>query len=79
MENELNVSEDQSILASVDESSTWYDSDDGYISTNDLDDIIYGNYVHSKITQYMLDLKYVSVLDKCKVIRKDQNYQQIGW
>ena len=36
MENELNVSEDQSILASIDESSTDYDSDDGYIITNAL-------------------------------------------
>ena len=37
MENELNVAEDESILDSIDESSTDSDSDDGYISTNDLE------------------------------------------
>ena len=32
-----------------------------------------------KLTQDMLDWKYVSILDERKVNRKENNYQQIGW
>ena len=49
MENEQNVAEDESILASIDESSSYDDSDEGYISMNSLEDIPDGNYVHPDI------------------------------
>ena len=38
-ENEWNAEEDESIFPSTDELSTENDSDDGYISTNVLEDI----------------------------------------
>ena len=44
-----NVSEDESILASIDDSYTYTDSNDGSISMNDLEDIQYGNYTHPDI------------------------------
>ena len=46
MGNEGNVSEDESILALIYESSTEDDCDDGYISTNTFDDIRDENYVN---------------------------------
>ena len=42
-ENGLNVAEYESILASIDESSTYNDSDNVYIITNALEDIRYVN------------------------------------
>ena len=48
-EKEINVAEDESILASIDESSSYDDSDEGYISMNSLEDIPDGNYVHPDI------------------------------
>ena len=46
MGNEHNVSEDESIFDSINESSTYNDYDDGYIITNTLEDIQGGNYIH---------------------------------
>ena len=39
VENESNAEDDKSILASIDELSTYNDSDNGSISTNALEDI----------------------------------------
>ena len=49
VENELNGAEDESILASIYESSTYDDFDYGSISTNAIEDIWDGNYVHPEI------------------------------
>ena len=57
MENEPNVAEYGSILASIDESYTDDDSDDLSISTNDLEDIWDGNYVHPGINERDARLK----------------------
>ena len=49
MGNKRNVSEDESILDSIDESSTDDDSDGRHISTNAIEDICGGKYVHPDI------------------------------
>ena len=49
MEYERNTAEDESILGSIDESSTDDDYDGGYISTNVLEDIRDGNHIHPDI------------------------------
>ena len=46
VENERNVEEDKSILDSIDESYKENDSDDGYISTNTLEDIQDRSQIH---------------------------------
>ena len=48
-ENEWNAEEDESIFPSTDELSTENDSDDGYISTNVLEDIWDENQIHPEI------------------------------
>ena len=49
VENERNAEEDKSILDFIDESSTYDDSDDEYISTNAHKYIGYGNQIHQEI------------------------------
>ena len=56
-ENKRNVAEYESILTSIDESSTDDDSDDGYISTNTLEDIRNVNYLHPGINTRYARLK----------------------
>ena len=73
MEKELNSVEYESILSYIDESYADNNSDDQYTSTNALVNIWDGNYVHLILTQYMPDLKYLNVLGKRKVRRKEQN------
>ena len=47
--------EDESISDSIDELSTDYDYDEGYIGTNVIEDIRYGNYAHPYIdTKYSI-------------------------
>ena len=50
MEKKHNLVEDESILASIDETSTDNKSDYGSISTGALEDILDGNYVNPNIT-----------------------------
>ena len=57
VENKRNVAEDDSISASIDESSTDYDSDDGYICMNALEEIWDENYVHPDINARYARLK----------------------
>ena len=47
MENECNLVEDKSILASIDESSADNNSDEEYKSTDDIKKIWYGTYVNT--------------------------------
>ena len=47
VENECNVEEDESILASIDELYTDDDYDDGYISMNALKEIWYRSQIHT--------------------------------
>ena len=49
MENEHNVAEDEPISSLIDDSYIEYDSYDGYISTNSIEEIWDGNYVHPDI------------------------------
>ena len=49
VENERKISEDELIFASIDESSTYNDSDDRYIYTNALEEIRDINYIHPDI------------------------------
>ena len=49
MENERNLEEDDSILASIDESSADDNSDEKSISTENIEDILDGSYVHPDI------------------------------
>ena len=63
MQNERNVAEDEYILASIDESSTYDDSDDGSICTNNLECIWYGNHLHPYINARDSRLK---ILDNIK-------------
>ena len=57
MENERNVAEDESILASIDESFTYDGSYERSISMNDLEEIWNGNYVHPEINEIYARLK----------------------
>ena len=57
MGNERNVAEDASVLASIYESYTYDDSDDGYISMNVLEDIWDGSYIHPDINAIYVRLK----------------------
>ena len=57
VENEHNVSEYDSLLDSIDESSTFYNSDDRSISKNALEYIRYGNYIHPDINAIYVILK----------------------
>ena len=59
VENECNVVEYESILGSIDESSTDNDSDEKYISTNALEDICNRKYVHPYTTTRYSRLKNV--------------------
>ena len=67
MENKRNVAEDDSISASIDESSTDYDSDDGYIYMNALEEIWDENHVHPDINARYARLKI------CDRIRQAQS------
>ena len=49
MENERSLEEYESILASIDESSSDDNSDEEYISTDNIEDIRYGSHVHPNI------------------------------
>ena len=49
MENERNLEEDESITASIDDSYAEDNSDDEYISIDDIEEIRDGRYVHPKI------------------------------
>ena len=49
LENDINLEEDESILASVDESCADDNPDDEYISTDNLEDIWGANYAHLNI------------------------------
>ena len=69
IENERNLVEDESILSSLDESSTDDNSDEKSISTDSLKDIQDGNYVHLNINARYARWKYVTVLVKQKVER----------
>ena len=64
--NQRNVVEDQYISASIDESSTDNNSDDGYISTNALGDSRYGNYLHPDINAIYARLKIHEHIRKSK-------------
>ena len=57
VENERNVIEDESISASIDESYTYDESNDVSISTNAIEDILYGKYVHTDINARYAILK----------------------
>ena len=57
MKNGRSVAENESIFDSIDESSTDDDSDDKSISTNDLEYIQDGNYVHPDIDAICSRLK----------------------
>ena len=75
MENERNVAEDESILASIDESSTDDDIDDVYITTNTLEEIQYGNHVHQDINTRDARLK---VCDRIKQAQSDWKGENIN-
>ena len=49
VENECNLVEDKYNLAPIDEPYIENDFDDGSINTNDLEEIQYGNYLHTDI------------------------------
>ena len=57
VENERNIVEDESILASIDESSTEDDSDDRFIGTNALKKIWDGSYINPDINSRYAILK----------------------
>ena len=69
MENEQNVAEDESILASIDDSYTYNDSDDGYISMNDVEEIQDGSYAYS----------YINTIDARLKIRDHIKQPQNEW
>ena len=79
MWNEQDVAEYKSILDSVDDSSTDNYPDDRSISTNAIEDIWDGNYVHPDINTRDAILKILDLLDKLKVNGKNQSNQQRGW
>ena len=54
-------------MASIDESYTDNVSDEGYIRTNNIKKIWDGSKYIQRLTQNMLDFKYVTVLDKLKM------------
>ena len=57
VEIEINVEECESVLASIDDSFTDNDYDDGYISKNSLGDIWYGIQIHPEINARYSRLK----------------------
>ena len=73
MGNECNVEKDESILASMNDSTTENDSDYGSISTNNLEDIWYETRYINTIKQDMIGLKYTTMLYKREVNGKEQN------
>ena len=77
--NERNVSENESISDSIDESSTDNDSDDGYISMNFLKDIQYGNYVHQYINTRDTRLKIHDRIRKTQNEWKGENSRHRVW
>ena len=66
-------------MDSIGESSIDNDYDKGYISTNGLEEIWDGSKYTQKLTQEMLDWKYVTVLNKQKMNGNEKNSQQIVW
>ena len=69
----------ESISSSIDELYIEDDFGDGYIITNNLEDIWYGSQIHPDINARDARLKNVTVLKKYKVNGKEQNYQRRGW
>ena len=63
MGNERNLSDDESMLDSIDESSIDYEYDDRSISTNTLEDIRYVKYLYPEINA--IDAR----LEICEYIR----------
>ena len=59
-------------MASIDELSTDYDSDDGYISTNDIKNIWYGSQIHPEINWSDARFKI------CDHIRQTQNEGKVS-
>ena len=66
VKNEHNVVEHESISYWTYESYTDDDFDDGYISTNSLEDIWYGKYVHTDINARYDRLKICDCIIKTK-------------
>ena len=66
MENKHNLVEDESISDSIDDSSTYDESDDGYISTNNAKDIQDGNYVHTEINA--IDARLI-ICDRIRLVQ----------
>ena len=61
VENERNAEKDESILFSIDELSIDDEYDDGYISTNSLEDIRDGGQIHPYINSIDARFKHVTV------------------
>ena len=57
VENKLNVEEEESISDSIDDSSTYDDSDHSYISINALEDIQDGSQIHPDLNAKYAILK----------------------
>ena len=75
VENERNAEEDEQNLGSIYESSMYNDSDDGYISTNYIEDIWDWSQIHPYINTRDTKFKYVTILSKRKIIRKELSSQ----
>ena len=79
MENEHNLEEYESILASINDSSTNNDSDDGYISTNTLEEIWDGNYIHPDINKRYPRLKIRDHIRKAQGEWKGMELSEKTW
>ena len=75
-ENKCNAEEDESILASIDESSTDHDFDDGSISTNYLEDIWDGIQIHPDINTRDARLKIRDHIKKTKGEWKEEELSE---
>ena len=75
-ENERNIEEDESILASVNEFSTDDDSDDGYISRNALEEIWFRSQNNRKINARYAIFKISYHIRQTQTKCNDQKFQR---
>ena len=75
MQNKRSTEDCESILSSIDESSTEYDYDDVSISTNDLKDISYGNQIHPELNA----IDYIfRICDRIKQTQNEWNGEELS-
>ena len=79
LKSERNSEEDKSISSSISDSSTDNDYDEGYRSTNFLDDIKYGSQIHSDINARAARFNFFDRINKKKFYGNEKSSQRRIW